>query len=185
MVSHLDPRGIVIETPAMIADALSASLGRKVSRDISALARMIASETDARHPETAIVRAHIALNDLADLNRRHPSWQWTIEELITYSSMPQHRGHFGEQRWGRRYASTKDATLADVATAEHAIAQHAAGEDPTGGALKFVDRRSMGVQGGSGRYEDLVESWGSEGLRPHTLDGFPDDLVVFRRTRTA
>jgi hypothetical protein len=182
MITHLDARGIIVEPPAVIAAALAAELGRPVSRDVSALARMLASETEARHPETAPVRAHIALNDLADLNRRHSDWHWTIEDLITYSSMPVHRGHFGEQRWGRRYASDRDGAAAYVLIAEQAIAEHARGEDPTGGALKFIDKRSMLVQHGTRSFESVASAWATEGLHPFQLAGYPEDLFVFRRT---
>jgi hypothetical protein len=181
MITHLDARGIIIEPPAVIVAALAHELGRSVSRDVSALARMLASEVDERHPETAIVRAHIALNDLADLNRRR-GFGWTVEDLIAYSSMPVHRGHFGEQRWGRRYASDKDAGAAQVAIAEQAIAEHARGEDPSGGGLKFIDKRSMGgVQHGTRSFESVALAWATEGLRPFRLPGYPDDLFVFRR----
>lgn len=184
MITHLDARGIVVESPAAIADALSHDLGRPVSRDVSALARMLASEVDERHPETAIVRAHVCLNDLADLHRRHPSWGWTssVEGLITYSSLPEHKRHFGAQENGRRYASTKNANAAHVVIAEHALDEHARGVDPTGGALKFIDKRSMGVQHGSRSFESVAGAWATEGLHPHQLPGYPADLYVFRRT---
>ena len=48
----------------------------------------------------------------------------------------------------------------------------------TGGAIKFVDKRSMGKQAGSGSFDALVALWAPEGLRPHEIQ---DGLVVFRR----
>jgi len=182
--TFLDPRGIVFQTPDMIRGAAQKELGRQITPGASALARMIASETDPRHPETAQIRAHIALNDLADLHSRHPDWHWasSIDGVITYSSIPAHNGYFGQQRWGRRYASDKDYNEPQLLAAEKAIADHAAGIDPTGGALKFIDRRAMGgVQAGTGSFDAKVAEWAGEGLHPFTLRGYPDDLYVFRR----
>lgn len=179
--TFLDPRGIVYQSPTMIRGQAQTALGRQITPDASALARMLASETDPRHPETAILRAHIALNDQADLNARR-GWRWTVEDLISYSTMPAHNHLFGQQRYGRRYASDKDYGEPLLLAAEKAIQDHHMGIDPTGGALKFIDRRAMGgVQAGTGSFDAKVVEWAKEGLEPFQLPGYPSDLYVFRR----
>jgi hypothetical protein len=178
--AHLAPDGRVPDAPATLARIASAYMGREVTPDVYALARMVASETDAHHPETAALRVHVALNDLADLNhRKHLNWRPV--DLITYSTMPYHRDWFGEQYLGRRYGSSKNPTTEDVFTVERAISDRAEGIDPTGGAVKFIDKLSMGKQKGSGSYEAKAAQWAEEGLHPATVDGMPDHFVVFRR----
>ena len=174
------PDGRVHDAPASLARLASAYMGRPVPLDVYALARMGHSETDPDHAETLPLRIHVALNDLADLNaRKHLGW--TPADLITYSTQPMHRGFFGEQHIGRRYASTKDPTAADVFAVELVLSDRAEGIDPTHGALKFVDKLSMGKQHGSGKFDALVTSWAAEGLHPGTVEGMPDHFIVFRR----
>jgi hypothetical protein len=57
------------------------------------------------------------------------------------------------------------------------MAEHAAGNDVTGGALKFVDRDAFGP----GKYDATVTAWARDGLEPYTLPGLPSDQVFFRR----
>jgi hypothetical protein len=181
--THVAPDGRVHDAPETLARIASAFMGRPVSLDVYALARMGRSETDASHAETFPLRIHVCLNDLADLNsRKH--LVWTPADLVTYSTQPTHRGFFGEQHIDRRYASTKDPLAADVAAVEMVLSDRAEGIDPTHGALKFVDKLSMGKQTGSGSFDALAASWAAEGLRPGTVEGMPDHFVVFRR-RTA
>jgi hypothetical protein len=178
--THMAPDGRVHDAPASLARLASAYMGRPVPLDVYALARMGHSETDPDHAETLPLRIHVALNDLADLNaRKHLGW--TPADLITYSTQPMHRGFFGEQHIGRRYASTKDPTAADVFAVEQVLSDRAEGIDPTHGALKFVDKLSMGKQHGSGKFDALVTSWAAEGLHPGTVEGMPDHFIVFRR----
>jgi hypothetical protein len=182
--AYVAPDGRVHDAPESLARLASAYMGRPVSLDVYALARMVASETDADHPETAPLRVHIALNDLVDLNaRKHLGW--TPADLITYSTQPMHRGFFGEQHIGRRYASTKNPTAEDVFTVEQVLSDRAEGIDPTQGALKFVDKLSMGRQKGSGAFDALASSWAAEGLHPGTIAGMPEHFIVFRREHSA
>lgn len=182
--AHVAPDGRVHDAPSSLARLASAFMGRPVSLDVYALARMGRSETDAEHAETFALRIHVALNDLLDLNtRKH--MVWTPADLITYSTQPMHRGYFGEQHIGRRYASTKNPTAADIIAVELVMHDRAEGIDPTHGALKFVDRLSMGKQRGSGSFDALAASWAAEGLRPGTVEGMPDHFVVFRREHVA
>lgn len=182
--AHLAPDGRVHDNPHTLSRLASAYMGRHVSPGVYALARMVASETDPEHPETAPLRVHVALNDLDDLNKRK-HLGWTALGLITYSTQPAHRDFFGEQHIGRRYGSSKNPTTQDVFCVEQVLSDRGEGIDPTQGALKFVDKLSMGKQHGSGKFDALALSWAAEGLRPGTVEGMPDHFIVFRRERSA
>lgn len=171
----LDPNGMIPDDPDDLVTAASAVLGRQIDADTYALARMARSEGIA----AGDLRIHVALNDLADLNTRN-GYGWDAQDLITYSTDAAARGHFGQQLH-RRYASTQDPYAGDVVLAEQTQAQHQAGIDPTGGAVKFVDKSSFGVQAGTGSYDALVATWAPEGLQPFNVPGYSDDFVVFRR----
>lgn len=167
-----DPADLV----AVAEDAFGGSLahGAFSSLDVYALARMSRSEADARDGDLSrTARMHVALNDARDL-------QWSPSRLMLYSKNADANGYFGEQRL-RRYATTRDPYAGDVQLAWRAIDEDAQGLDPTGGAVKFVDRDSMGVQKGSGSFDALVERWAKEGLQPFNVDGLTDNFVVFRR----
>lgn len=179
--TQLDDAGIIPADPADLVALASGVMGRDVTPATYALARMRRSEMAiGESDEASALRVQVALNDLDDLNRRR-LFGWTAEDLITYSTNPDHRGLFGEQNDGRRYASTKDPHVGDALLAEQVQQQHASGIDPTGGALKFVDRGSMGAQIGSGSYDNLVVRWAAENLQPSTIPGYSSDFVVFRR----
>jgi hypothetical protein len=179
--TQLDDTGVIPFDPADLVEIASGVMGRPVSADTYALARMRRSEMAIGESDDAsALRIHVALNDLEDLNTRR-LFGWSAEDLITYSTHADHRGLFGEQNDGRRYASTKDPHVGDALLAEQVQQQHASGIDPTGGALKFVDRGSMGAQVGSGSYDNLVVKWAAENLEPSTIPGYSENFVVFRR----
>jgi hypothetical protein len=167
--------GIVAEDPAELVAAASLVMGREISTDAYALARMARSEGI----DAGALRIHVALNDLADLNDRR-GFGWSASDLITYSTDSDARGHFGIQLH-RRYASTQDPYQGDVVLAEGTMAEHARGADQTLGAIKFVDKSSFGVQAGTGSYADLVTRWAKDGLAPFSIPGESSDFVVFRR----
>lgn len=186
-VTELDSKGVsgfpsnqegVEPTPAapddLVAQA-SAVLGTQIDADTYALARMARSEGIA----AGALRIHVALNDLADLNTRK-GYGWSAADLITYSTDANARGYFGSQTH-RRYSSSQDPYAGDVRLALETIAQHNAGVDPTGGAVKFVDKSSFGVQADTGTYDAIVATWAREGLSPFNVTGYSDDFVVFRR----
>lgn len=176
------PDGVVPIRPDALRLTAAGVLGYDLVQDAYDLARMIRSEGAS----AGILRAHVALNDADDLG-------WTVHGTITYSTNPAANGWFGEQftsaarapngvKSSRRYATTKDPYAGDVEIAQQAMLEHVQGIDPTGGAVKFVDKSSMGgVQAGSGSYADLVERWAAERLQPFNVPGYSDDLVVFRR----
>lgn len=179
--TQLDDTGVIPFDPADLVANASSVMGRDVTADTYALARMRRSEMAIGESDDAsALRIFVALNDLADLNTRR-FFGWSAQDLITYSTNPDHKGLFGEQNDGRRYASTKDPHVGDALLAEQVQQQHASGIDPTGGALKFVDRGSMGAQVGSGSYDNLVVKWGAEGLQPSTIPGYDPNFIVFRR----
>jgi hypothetical protein len=173
--------GQVAVSPEFLSAAASSELGRVVPQEVYDLARMIRSEGAA----AGRIRAHVAINDARDLG-------WTVHTLLTYSTSPLCKGMYGEQstpaarapggvRSTRRYSTAADPYEGDVEMAEQVLAQHAQGEDPTGGAVKFVDKASLSVQEGARTFEDIVASWGGDGLQPFNVAGYSDDLVVFRR----
>jgi hypothetical protein len=173
--------GLVPVPPTSLCEAAGVALGRPLSQDAHDLARMIRSEGAA----AGDVRAHVAINDAAELG-------WSLHTLLTYSTSSAARGYFGEQftpaarapggiKSVRRYSTANDPFEHDVQVAERVLFERAGGADPTNGAVKFLDRASLGVQEGARSYESIVASWGTEGLRPFTLPGYSDDLVVFRR----
>ncbi len=181
--STIRPDGVVSDDPADLVDQASATLGRELPQEIYDLARMKRSEQGT---DDGRLRVHVALNDAAENN-------WSTHFAITYSTNPTAKGRYGEQftpasrapggvKSVRRYATAKDPYEGDVSIVESVLLDRAQGIDPTGGAVKFVDRGALGgVQEGSGSYEDIVSRWATEGLHPFTVPGYPDDLVVFRR----
>jgi hypothetical protein len=168
----LDAAGVVQTDPRDLAAQASAVMGRPVSLDVLALSRMVRSEG----VDAGDLRVQVALNDLNDLNERK-GYGWSAFDLITYSTDPSARGKFGSQLH-RRYASSRDSYQADVQLVELAMRN---GFDATGGAIKFVDKSSFGVQEGTGSYADLVERWAADGLQPFAVPGYSDDFIVFRR----
>ena len=173
--TSLDANGMIPDDVDDLVAQASAVLGAAADPDLYALARMARSEGIS----AGALRIHVALNDLADLNTRK-GYGWSAVDLITYSTDAAARGHFGQQLH-RRYASTQDPYAGDYALAAQTVADHNAGVDATGGAIKFVDKSSFGVQAGTGSYDAIVATWAQEGLQPFNVPGYSDDFVVFRR----
>lgn len=182
--------GLIHVDPAELAAQAAEVLGRDLPQELYDLARMKRSE---QGKDDGRLRVHVALNDAAEHN-------WSTHFAITFSTNPSAKGWYGEQftpaarapggvKSVRRYATSKDPYEGDVAIVERVLLERAQGLDPTsadgrigGGAVKFVDRSSMGgVQEGSRAYDELVARWATEGLRPFNVEGYPTDLVVFRR----
>ena len=175
--------GLIPDDPAELAAQAGEVLGRDLPQELYDLARMKRSEQGT---DDGRLRVHVALNDAEEHN-------WSTHFAITYSTNAAARGWYGEQftpadrapggqKSVRRYATTRDPYEGDVTIVERVLLERAQGLDPTGGAVKFVDRSSMGgVQEGSIAYDELVRRWAAEGLHPFTVPGYPADLVVFRR----
>lgn len=169
------PDGQIAQSPDELLAQASATMGRPVSMDAYALARMAASEGSAE----AAPRMHVALND----GDKHG---WDALTTVTYSTAGGRTGSFGPQfvsspRVVRRYATSRDPSRALLELAERVIVEHAQGVDPTDGAVKFADASSFGVQEGTGSFEDTVTRWAGEGLSPANVPGYSSDFYVFRR----
>jgi hypothetical protein len=173
----LDDNGVIPDDPdALVANA-GLVLGRQPSSNAYALARMGRSEgVDGME-----FRMHVALNDLDELHAHYPGTYRDVAALMLHSKNTLSDGHFSQQGLGKRYATSRDPYEGDYNLALAVMADHAAGVDPTGGAVKFVDKDSFGVQEGADSYEATAASWASDGLEPATLEGASDNFVVFRR----
>lgn len=186
-VTTVDPAGVVSEkeadgtfrrlSPVELAEVASAVAGYEIPLDIYSLARMRRSEGT----NGAELRMHVALNDLADIQRRAPSLGISsITDLITFSKYAGERDFYGDQA-GRRYASTRDPYEGDVRLAWKVWQDRQAGIDKAGGAVKFVDKSAFGVQKGTRSYEDVLAEWTADGLVPFTSPEATSDFVLFRR----
>jgi hypothetical protein len=175
-------QGVVLEDPAsVLLPQAEAVLGYTPDLDTFALAVMGRSEgVDGME-----VRMHVALNDLAELQQQYGLGVYSsIAALMLHSKESAADGHFSEQYLGKRYATDRCAYELDYHLAEKVRQDHAAGVDPSGGAVKFVDKDSFGVQRGTEQvtYEDKVAEWAQQGLAPFNVAGASDNFVVFRRT---
>ncbi len=158
--------GRIPDSPQSLAAQAAVTLGRDVAVDAYALARMLRSEGGRGPVPEKTARAWVALND-------RDAHGWTTLYTIVGP-----KGTFGPQR-GWRYASGQDPYENDLYLAEAVLAGQL--PDNTGGATKFVDIDSFGVQEGTGSYEALVESWAKDGLQPFEVEGASAPFRVFRR----
>lgn len=174
----VSPRMVNNQVPTYPVDLLAeaqATLGREISMDAYALARMIRAEGGGGPVPEKQARAWVAVND----SRAHG---WSMLYTIAGPDFL-----FGQQR-GWRYASGRDERTGgtvdpyenDLNVAEAVLT----GElpDNTGGATKFVDIDSFGVQPGTGTYEETAAKWRREsGLEPFEVEGAQPVFRVFRR----
>lgn len=177
---NVDDAGVVTDDPQDLLDQASAVLGGTADLDTFALATMGRSEgVDGMR-----ARMHVAINDLADLQRTYGTGVYSsLAALMLHSKVAAADGHFSEQYLGKRYSTIQPPYEGDYHLAEQVIAEHAAGVDPTGGAIKFVDKDSFSTQrGATATYESKVAEWAQSGLAPFNVDGATDNFVVFRRT---
>jgi len=173
-----DADGVIPDDPEDLRAEASAVMGYDISRDVYALARMGRSEgTDGR-----AARMHVALNDLDNLQATYGTHVYSdVWALMLHSKVASANGHFSEQYLGKRYATPADPYEGDIKLAEQVYSEHQQGIDPTGGALKFVDKDSFAAQrGATSSYEATAAAWAKEGLEPATVDGASDNFVVFR-----
>lgn len=165
--------GVVQESPGELAAAAAAVVGRDVSEDALALALMCRAEGGSDGQISKVYRAHVAINQARALG-------WSVVEVITYHQTPARSQRFGEQISGR-FASGRDCWESDLQAGEYALSQRDRGEDPTGGALNFVDVGGFGAQAGTGSFAAVVEKWAADGKVPGTLPDAPSGLVFFWR----
>lgn len=180
----------VVTTPAEeLRGAASAFLGRPISQNVYAAARMIRSEGVTQGE----VRLHVALNDL-----RTFKYAKNLYELLTYSTDPKRRGLYGAQWSGsvpadgylkqnaRRYSTIGDPYEFDIQLAEKVLAERAAGIDRAFGAVKFIDKSSMGgVQPGTVSFAAKNAEWIAGGYTAFSLPQYGNDLVLYKPTRKA
>jgi hypothetical protein len=121
---------------------------------------------------------HIALNELA------ASAYSSVLALLTHSKIAAANGMFSQQREGKWASTSRDPYEGDYALADKVRQDHANGIDPSGGALRFVDKSAFATQPGVTRtYADVVAKWGAEGFSPvEDLPGCSNDFVIFVRT---
>lgn len=162
--------GVVQASAGELAQAAADTIGRFVAVEAYALARMIRSENGSNTMAAKLAIAWVALNDARALG-------WGLLHTLTYNRNRQPQT-FGEQKGGR-YSTARDPFENDLLIAEMVLNGDVA--DPTGGAVKFVNRTAFGVQEGTRSYADVVASWAADGLTPVELDDV-GDLVVFRKT---
>lgn len=166
--------GVVQPDPETLRQQASSVLGFDADADTVALARMGRSEgVDGME-----YRMHVALNDLATLP------YGSILELMTHSKIAAADGYFSQQREGKRYSTSRDPYQGDYQLAAQVRQDHANGIDPSGGAVKFVDKSAFATQpGATETYDDIVAEWGAQGLTPvENLPGCSSDFVIFVRS---
>ena len=173
--STMGSNGVIIEDPLSLVGVASVMVPG-TDADRYSLARMIRSEG----ADQGEIRGHVALNDLADLG-----WS-SLQYLLTYSTASWAKGRYGQQHsidgdgngQTRRYSTSKDPYEGDLAMAAKVINDHQYGIDPTGGAIKFIDRSSMSSPEA---FAAVNEAWTNDGLLAYSLPGYEEDLVLYRR----
>lgn len=173
--------GIVEEVPSVLVDMATATLGFDANMDTYSLARMGRSEgVDGEE-----YRMHVLLNDLADLQSTYGSGVYSsVTALLIHSKIAAADGHYSAQSEGKRYSTAHDPYEADYALAQKVMVDHASGTDPTGGAVKFVDKSGpFYVDGQKTDYDGIVAAWAKQGLTADdSLPNATTNFVVFRRT---
>ena len=147
------------------------ALGRAISDDAFALAKMFASEGPSDSVLKRRARAWVAYNDLQALKKQF-GWK-NFVKLFTYSNIASQNGFYGLQEKGRRYASWGDVYEGFVTDAESILQEFSNPLlDPTKGATKFVDEKALGKQPGTeGKtIASLEKQWGLKGRRIDNSD---------------
>lgn len=165
----VDASGIVLESADELAAQASDVLEREVTREAQALARVCRSEEGSAGQRAKTYLCHVMLNQAGGRD---------IVATIQAHNTGSRNGHFGAQISGA-VASGADPYESDLNAAEVALAERAQGDDPTGGATNFVDKRAFGVQAGTGSFDDLRARWEAGGKAAGRLPDAPDHLVFF------
>lgn len=170
--------GVVQEIPDVLNDMATAVLGFNSDQDTYTLARVGRSEG----VDGMVYRMHVVLNMLAKDQATYGTGIYSsVTALATHSKNATADGHYSAQGLGKPFSTAHDPYEADYKLALQVQADHAAGNDPTGGALKFVDKSGpFSINGVKVSYDDIVASWASDGLSPvEDLPGATDNFVVF------
>lgn len=170
-LTHTTPNesGDIENDPQSLADEASAVVGREVSLEAYALARMLASEEERASTTTKVAIAWVAVNEAA---RRGVS----VPVLLLADRGPGD-GFFGEQRG--RYASTAaDPYEGDLQAAEAVLSGEIG--DITGGAIHFyrpeLQDRLYDMGKTSKTAADIDAAWGGNGF---TIAGAEEGLRFY------
>jgi hypothetical protein len=181
LLNHTFPvDGIVPDDPGfLLVDAQTNMGDPSVTADEYSIGRMGRSEG----VNGMEYRMHVALNDLAELQRTYGTgiYSSVTALMLRSASHPEANGLYSSQDKGKRYATTRDPYAADVLLARKVLADRAGGIDLAQGATKFFDI-SSGGSGGSVTYEEALASWTAQGYTPFTVSGATDDFVLFSKT---
>lgn len=167
--TSVNAQGYIDTAPYTLIGEAETLIGASIDRDIYALARSGRSEGS----NGMEARMHVMLTQAAE------SGMDVFTRTVSQPGSPKD-GFFGTQR-GRRWASSRDPYEGDLALANKVIRDHANGNDPTGGAGRFVDRSAFGKQEGTRTYAEVVDEWRREGYEPYHYPDASQDFVLFRR----
>lgn len=166
--STRDSAGVVAEEPDTLRGDAEAFLGRSVSADAYALARMVRSEAGSADLTTKIRLANVAINQARALG-------WSPFDVIVYHKTASRSDRFGSQISGR-FASGLDPYEIDLRAAEQALQG-----DITNGATNFAHQSAFGKQlGTSSSIQPFVDTLAEEGKVPGYY-GADSNLIFFWR----
>lgn len=167
-LSSQDSDGVVEQDPEALRVDAETLLGREISADAYALARMVRSEAGAANITTKVRLANVAMNQARALG-------WSVYDVIVYHKTPARDGRYGAQISGR-FASSKDPYEADLKAAEQALRG-----DITGGATNFAHQSAFGKQlGTASNIQPFVDTMAREGKVPGYY-GTDSNLIFFWR----
>ncbi len=159
------PQGVVEQDPDDLLIDACGIVGREISPDAYALARMVRSEAGSAGKLTKVRLANVAMNQARALG-------WSVYNVVVYHKTATRDGRYGAQISGR-FASSRDPYESDLLAAEEALQG-----DITGGATNFAHQSAFGKQlGTASNIQPFVDTLASEGKVP----GFyaPDSNLIF------
>lgn len=166
--STRDDAGVVEQEPDDLRAQAESTMGRDVSEDAYALARMVRSEAGSADLTTKVRLANVAINQAHALG-------WSPYQVIVFHNTPSRDGRYGKQISGR-FASTLDPYEVDLKAAEQALQG-----DITGGATNFAHQSAFGKQlGTASNIQPFVDTLASEGKVPGYF-GSDSNLIFFWR----
>lgn len=164
-ISEQDENGVVTDSPDYLLSEAINTLGRDISHDAYALARMVRSEAGAADLTTKVRLANVAMNQARALG-------WSVYDVIVYHKTAFRDGRYGAQISGR-FASSRDPYEIDLRAAEEALRG-----DITGGATNFAHQSAFGKQlGTASSIQPFVDTMAAEGKVPGYFA--PDSNLVF------
>ncbi len=163
--STRDSDGVVEQDPYELRAAAARTVGRDVSDDAYALARMVRSEAGSADLQTKVRLANVAMNQARRLG-------WSVYDVIVYHKTESRNGYYGAQISGR-FASSQDPYEIDLKAAEIALQG-----DTTNGATNFAHQSAFGKQlGTASSIQPFVNTMASEGKVPGYYP--PDSNLIF------